>query len=194
MFCCSACDITIYVNNCQSIDHGCSHACLLVQPVPNVFWLVGVVNQGSYSWSNNGKAQFFQVIPLWSSCTCVLKVGVHFPVFPISTYSNLKLYPALSHLTYLNCRPLCLHFLNCTQVASIIPLFTWKKYDNFKLILSSTIIPQWGLVTETLICLGLLKADISKKILTQLFLADTWSLDLVTFLLLFDWCTCLTGF
>ena len=117
-----------------------------------------------------------------------------FQSFPFATYSNLKLYPALSHLTYLNCRPLCLHFLNFTQVGSIIPLFAWNKSDHFKPILSSIITPQWGLVTKTLIFLGLLKADISKKILTQLFLASTWSLDLITFLLLFDCCTPLAGF
>ena len=78
------CLIPIYVNNCQSVYHGCSPVRLLVQPVPNVCWHIGLGHQGYSSCSNHVKPQFFQVINLWGSCTGVLKVDLHFcTVFPI---------------------------------------------------------------------------------------------------------------
>ena len=77
--------IPIYVNNCWSIEHGWSPVRLLVHPVPNVGSYIGLVHQCSSSWSNNGEAQLFQVITLWSSCIYVLKK------FPFSSISLLLL-------------------------------------------------------------------------------------------------------
>ena len=92
-FCCKLCVtsekalipcflLPVYVNNFQYIEYGCIPVHLLVHPIPNVCWNIGMFHQGSYSWSNHGEP-YLQAIPLWGFCTCVIKVDFYLPVFPI---------------------------------------------------------------------------------------------------------------
>ena len=116
----TCCLIPIYVNNCQSIYHGCGPVYLIVRPVPNFCWHIGGVHKGSSSFSNHGEVQFYQVIPLWGYWTCVLKADVFFQYLLFATCYQLKLSPAFLHLVNLTGCTLCLHLLSCTQVGSII--------------------------------------------------------------------------
>ena len=113
--------------------------------------------------------------PVYSKLMSVLQS------FPFSTWSHLKFPQAFLHLGDITWCPPCIQLLNSTQVISTIPYFPWYKYYNSRPVLSSTIILQWGLVTYTLVSLGLLIMDISKKILPQFSLTGIWSLDSVAF-------------